>query len=219
MVLLIAEELLVLAYREDGRPGAQRVELNAALAGALLVELALAGSVELDGNRVRAVEGGPVPGRPVLVDALAETVAKVRRPKAWVQRLARKVRPRLLADLVAAGVLTEQPHRVLGVLSTRRYPPADPDVRVGIERRLRAAVIDGGAPDQRTAALAGLLHAAKLGRRVFPGDDRARVKRRLAEIAEGDWAADAVRGAIRAAHAATAAAASAAATSAASSGS
>jgi hypothetical protein len=64
-----------------------------------------------------------------------------------------------------------------------------------------------------------MLSAAGLERRVFPQDDRKLVKRRLKEIAEGDWAADAVRKAIRAAHAATMAAVSAANSAAATSGS
>jgi hypothetical protein len=36
--------------------------------------------------------------------------------------------------------------------------------------------------------LIAVMHAAKLDRKAFPGADKARVK----EIAEGDWAGDAV---------------------------
>jgi hypothetical protein len=92
--------------------------------------------------------------------------------------------------------------------------PAEPVLAEGIVARLRASVVDGVPPDHRTAALAGLVHAARLGRQVFPDADLRAVNRRLAEIADGDWAADAVRKAIRAAQAATSAAVAAASTSA-----
>ncbi|HEY4007366.1 MAG TPA: GPP34 family phosphoprotein [Pseudonocardia sp.] len=208
MAPLIAEELLLIAYRRDGAAGVGRTELDLALGGALLVELALAGNVEPTGRTVVAVGQRPPPSDPRLAEALADIAARPRSPKSQVRRLAKGTRARLLAGLVAEGVLTELPRRML---RARRYPLADPRPRQEIERRLRAAVFDGGQPDERTAALAGLVRAGRLERRVFPDDDRRELRRRLAEISEGDWAAEAVRKAIRAAQAATAAAVSGAA--------
>jgi hypothetical protein len=217
MALMIAEELLLLAYREDGTAHGKGTELDVALGGALLVELALAGNVELTDTDVVASGQRPVPSQSELAAALTAIASKPRRPRSWVQRLAKGARRRLLDDLVARGVLTEQEYRRLGVFPARRYPAADPAPREEIEGRLRAAVVDGEQPDERTAALASMIAAAGLERRVFPQDDRKLVKRRLKEIAEGDAVAAAVRRTIRAAHAATMAAVTAASTSAASS--
>jgi hypothetical protein len=217
MALLIAEELLLVAYREDGTAHGKGSELDLALGGALLVELALAGNVELTDSDVVASGQRPVPTEPELAAALTAIATKPRRPKAWVQRLAKGVRRRLLDDLVAGGVLTEREYRRLGVFAARAYPVADPAPRQEIAGRLRAAVIDGELPDERTAALASMIAAAGLERRVFPEDDRKLVKRRLKEIAEGDVVAAAVRRTIQAAHAATMAAVTAATTAAASS--
>ena len=217
MALLIAEELLLVAYREDGTAHGKGSELDLALGGALLVELALAGNVELTDSDVVASGQRPVPTEPELAAALTAIATKPRRPKAWVQRLAKGVRRRLLDDLVARGVLTEREYRRLGVFAARAYPAADPAPRQEIEGRLRAAVVDGELPDERTAALASMIAAAGLERRVFPEDDRKLVKRRLKEIAEGDVVAAAVRRTIQAAHAATMAAVTAATTVAASS--
>jgi Golgi phosphoprotein 3 GPP34 len=217
MALLIAEELLLVAYREDGTAHGKGSELDAALGGALLVELALAGNVELTERDVVAAGQPPVPTHPELAAALTAIASKPRRPKSWVQRLAKGARRRLLDGLVERGVLAEEQYRRLGVFAAHRYPATDPAPRLEIEGRLRAAVVDGGQPDERTAALASMIAAAGLERRVFPQDDRKLVKRRLKEIAEGDAVADAVRKTIRAAHAATMAAVSAATTAAASS--
>jgi hypothetical protein len=217
MALLIAEELLLVAYREDGTAHGKGSELDIALGGALLVELALAGNVELTDKDVIAAGQLPVPTEPELAAALTAIATKPRRPKSWVQRLAKGARRRLLDDLVARGVLAEEEYRRLGVFAARRYPATDPAAREEIEGRLRAAVVDGELPDERTAALASMIAAAGLERRVFPDDDRKLVKRRLKEIADGDAVAEAVRRTIRAAHAATMAAVTAASTAAASS--
>ncbi|WP_051343230.1 GOLPH3/VPS74 family protein [Pseudonocardia spinosispora] len=221
MALLIAQELLLVAYREDGTAWGKSTELECALGGALLVELALAGNVELVGSQVMAAGTAAPPVHPELADALTRVAAKPRRPKAWVQRLAKGARRRLLADLVEQGVLTEERYRLLGLLPARRYPPVDAGPKREIESRLRAVLVAGQRPDQRTAALASMLSAARLERRVLPDEDHRLVKQRLREIAESDWLgpySEAVRKAVQAAHAATAAAASAASTSAASSG-
>lgn len=221
MALLIAHELLLVAYREDGTAWGKGTELDLALGGALLTELALAGNVELVGSQVMAAGSAAPPTHPELAKALTEVAAKPRRPKAWVQRLARGARRRLLNDLVEQNVLREERYRLLGVLPARRYPAEDPAPRLEIKERLHGALVEGRQPDQRTAALASMLSAAKLERRALPDEDHKLVKRRLREIAESDWLgpySDAVRKAVRAAHAATAAAASAASTSAASSG-
>jgi hypothetical protein len=210
MTQLIAEQLLLLAYRPDGTSRGKGTELDMALGGALLTELALEGYVELIGNRLAAIPDRGRPVHPELAVAFDAAAAKPRAPKGLVPKLAKGTRRRLLAGLVAAGVLTEQPRRVFGVFPGRRFPLADPVPRDEALHRLRTAVIDGQQPDQRTAALASLIQAARLGARIFPDDDRRAVKARLAELAEGDWAATAVRKAIQAAHAATVAAVTAA---------
>jgi hypothetical protein len=215
MALMIAEELLLLALDDDGRARTGRTELSAGLGGALLVELALLGSVDLDGKRVVVRRGGPVPGTAVLADARTEIGARQRTPKRWVDRLGKTARGRVQGSLVERGVLRGIDHRLLGLIPSTRAVPADPAARDEVYRRLARTVLDGERPDERTGALAALVHAARLGRRLFPDADRRAVRARLAELAEGDWAAGAVRDAIRSAHAATAAITAAAASSAA----
>ena len=219
MPLLISEELVLLALRPDGSLAGQDLHLKHALGGALLTELVLDGHAELEGNVVVPAEGHPRPTHPVLAQALDEVATRRRhRPKAWVSRLARSARRDLLAGLVEAGILTEERHRVLGILPRSRHPLAEPAARDEPLGRLRAAVLDGATPEPRTAALAGMVSAAGLDRAVFPDADRRAVRRRLKEIAEGDWAAKAVRQAIAAVRAATLAAVTAANTAASSSG-
>lgn len=217
MPLLIAEELLLLTVGPKDTGPARGTELDCALGGALLVELVLDGYVDLDGKVIR-VSSAPPPTDPRLAEARDRVAAKPRRAKTLVKTLRRGIRRRLLGDLVRNGVLADEPHRWLGIIPRHRYPVADSGARDEALAPLRSAVLDGQQPSQRTAALASMIGAAKLERRVFPDADRRQVRRRLQEISQGDWAAKAVRDAITAIHAATAAAASAAANSASYSG-
>lgn len=213
MTQLIAEELLLLVYRLDGTAHGKTMELDKALGGALLMELALDGRIHLVGKCLwPAMDAGRRPCHPELGKALALVAERPRPPKQLVDKLSAGVRRRLSMELVEAGVLTDGFSWVLGIFPRQRYPVADPGPRKDAMRRLRAAVIEGADPDPRTAALATLILAAGLTRRIFPGEDQRAVKARLRELSEGDWAAEAVRKAVQAAQAAMMAATTSAAT-------
>ncbi|MEU8321105.1 GPP34 family phosphoprotein [Nonomuraea sp. NPDC048881] len=209
MTVTIAEELLLLAHDEEaGKQLIGGVQLDPALGGAILAELAAAGRVELADDRVTVTDPTPL-GDAELDAALARMAedGKARKPAWWVQRLqSDKLRRRLLTRLAEAGVLAEERGRVLGVFPTTRWPEADPQVEADVRERV-TAVLAGADPDERTATLIAIMHAAKLDRKAFPGADRERVK----EIAEGEWAGQAVAKTITAITAAIAATASTAA--------
>ncbi|MER6513365.1 GPP34 family phosphoprotein [Nonomuraea sp. NPDC001636] len=209
MTVTIAEELLLLALdEEEGKQLIGGVQLHPALGGAILAELAAAGRVELADDKVTVTDPTPL-GDAELDAALARMAedGKARKPAWWVQRLqSDKLRRRLLTRLAEAGVLAEERGRILGVFPTTRWPEADPQVEADVRERV-TAVLAGADPDERTATLIAIMHAAKLDRKAFPGADRGRVK----EIAEGEWAGQAVAKTIAAITAAIAVTASTAA--------
>ncbi len=195
---------------ESGRIRGGRPDLDYALAGAVLLDLALDGRVTLDGKRVAPGDRG-LTGHPILDDALGRIAGERRRAaKAWVPVLSRGLRRRLLERLVLTGTLATERVRVLWVLPAIRYhypyPPGRLSGGAALARRVTAAVDGVGAPDPRTAALCGLVREAALERRLFPDRPRRRVRRRLDEIAPDHWAIAATRGAIKAAKAAAASA-------------
>ncbi|WP_432928103.1 GOLPH3/VPS74 family protein [Microbispora sp. CA-135349] len=208
MTLTIAEEVLLLAYREDtGKPVIGSVELDCALGGALLAELAVRGRVDLDGAKVVPVDHTRL-GEEEL-DATLTRIAEEPRPhKAdwWVGKLrAGRLRKRLLTRLAARGVLNEQQSKILGIFPTTRYPELDPSPEKGVRERVQS-VLAGAEPDERTAVLIAVMHAAKLDRKAFPDAPKGRIK----EIAQGQWTGEAVRKTIASVHAAVAAATTAA---------
>jgi hypothetical protein len=214
--MLLAEELLLLAL--DDRTGKVVVsELDKGLAGAVLIELALTERVRVaeKGEPVRAgrlvVMPGPAPAHPVLADALELVAAKEgRKPKDVIGKLSQRLRERLADGLVARGVLRREKHKVLGLFPTTRLPALDSGHEAGVRGRIEAA-LGGATPDERSAALIALLHAIRGLPYVFAVADKRAANRRAKEIADGQWAAAAVRTAIEEVYAATAAAAAVAA--------
>ncbi|MGN9837629.1 GOLPH3/VPS74 family protein [Nonomuraea sp. H19] len=208
MRVTIAEELLLLAYSEEGKPLMNSMQLDPALAGAILAELAIEERVDLSDKKVMVKS--PAPLGDDELDAMLTRIAEERRnrkPAWWVQRLqSAKLRKRLLTKLVAAGVLAEERAKVMGIFPVTRWPETHPGVEANVRERV-SAVLAGADPDARTAVLIAIMHAAKFDRKAFPGASKQRIK----EIAEGAWAADAVAKTIAAINAAAVAAISAAA--------
>ncbi|WP_329088350.1 MULTISPECIES: GOLPH3/VPS74 family protein [unclassified Streptosporangium] len=201
---MIAEEVLLLAYdEEEGRQLIGSSELDAALGGAVLAELAVAGRIDLADKKVTVLDATPV-GEEELDTALARIAAesKPRKPEWWVQRLhSGKLRGRLLSRLAERGVLDEERRKVLGIFPSTRYPERDPGVELAIRERVQS-VLSGATPDERAAVLIAILYAAKIDRKAFPGASKERIK----EITEGGWAGEAVSQTIAAINAAVMAA-------------
>jgi Golgi phosphoprotein 3 (GPP34) len=213
--MLLAEELLLLAL--DDRTGKNRLRsIDLGLAGAVLVELALLERVRVAerGESVKAgrlvVTPGPAPESPVLARGLAVLSEREgRKPESVLHALGKGLRESLTDKLLEARVLRREWHRVLGLIPTQRLLPQDGAPEAEVRERVRAALA-GAEPDARTAAVIALLSALKAVTTVFDVPDERAVRKRAKEIAEGQWAATAVRKAIEAINAATMAAATAA---------
>ncbi|MCD0442188.1 GPP34 family phosphoprotein [Glycomyces sp. A-F 0318] len=204
----LVDEIVLLAYDDTtGRSRAGYLEFG--MAGAIVLELALAGRVDVADGRVRVTDPAPVGDR-LLDESLAGFAAdRPRRPKAAVQRLAKGLKPRVLADLTARGLLREEREKALGLFPYRRHLPRSPAVEADARLRLGSAVDLGRAGDERTAALASLVFALNMERIVFPERKKGPTRKALKAISEGSWASEATLAAVKAAQAAVVAAISA----------
>jgi len=218
----LVQELMLLGLGADGRVVGRNPGFDYALAGAVLLELALAQRLDVVDKRVAALPGAPL-REPVLADALSAIERdKRRRAKDWIPRLSRSLRKRVLADLVRGGLTGMQVTHVLKVFPSTRYPVTDaaglPELRAAVEAAVRGGgtvaeprVTEPPVAEPRVAALCSLIGPAGLGRRLFPDLPRRELRRRLDEISRGTWASEAVRAAVREVQAATAAVAAVAA--------
>ena len=106
------------------------------------------------------------------------------------------------------GILERRESRLLGMLPRTRWPAADSTHEAEVRRSLTSVLVQGTTPDARTGALVAVLSAIDRAHKVVDheGMSRREVKKRAKEVAEGAWAATAVRDAIQATNAAVAAA-------------
>jgi Golgi phosphoprotein 3 (GPP34) len=194
MTLTLAEELVLVATDEDGS-----VDWNAGssldngIAGARLLELALAGRIALEDGKVAVADATPT-GDPLADEALAAIAASEKRrdAKYWVGKLAQGgVRKRVFAGLDERGVLAAERGKFLGLVPRTRHVEVDPEPERELRARLRAAVLgEEPAPDARTVALASLVKACNLVNAMF---ERKDAKKRIGELATPDEVGAAVK--------------------------
>jgi hypothetical protein len=220
--MLLAEDLLLLLTDDDsGKLAASSTEVDVALGGALLVELTLMHRVDVAGSdeRVRAgrlVVRDPGPTGDGLLDEALTVVGQKegKKPQNVVARLGKRARVRLYERLVAGGVLRAADDRILGIFPTHRWPSKDAAHESTVRAGLVTALREGATSEARTGALVSLLLALKaVHKAVDPGSvglSKKELNANAKRIAEGEWAAKAVRQAIDSMNAAVIAATSAA---------
>lgn len=207
--MIIAEDLLLLAYDDDsGRPQVGADELDYRLAGALLVELALDGRVDVAGPGDVRADGGPAragrvvvrdpspAGHPALDRALAVVAERPRQPKDLVRPLSKGLRDALLAGLAERGVLRREEGRVLGIFPRTSWPAQDSTHEERLRAACRAALLDHAAPDARTGALIAVAHGSGVVRGLVPREHRRAAEARAKELSTQSWASGAVKKAV-----------------------
>ena len=177
----------------------------------MLAELALTGAVDttepksrLHSGRVVVRDAAAV-NDPVLQDALEKIAAKPKPATSLIETLRPKLRQQLLNRLAEGGILEEEKESFLRVFERSRWPAADARHEAEVRRKLQSVLVVGETPDGRTAVLVALLKVLNQAHKVVElqgGVTAKDVKKRAADIAKGDWAADAVKKALDAAGAA-----------------
>jgi hypothetical protein len=183
----IPEELLLLALDPATGTTAQPQSLDLGLAGAQLVELALAGRIAPDGDRIAVILARPT-GDPTLdtaLELLRRRGAPVRAVH-WIGGPRLGLRQTYLTHLERCGMVAAVENQMCGVLPTTRYQATDTAVSRQIKARLDTAIRTGTPPDARTAALAALAHAVGLGKHLYPGNEGRSSRSRLRDLIRHD---------------------------------
>src|SRR5688500_12224016 len=124
---LIAEDLLLVLLDDETGRSPSGLDLTTVLGGALLIELALAGAVEVEDRtsswnaaRVRVVPGVAV-NDPLLTDAVTLVGAKERTAQDLVGRLGKGLRDRLTERVAKAGILQRRDTEILGLFPSATW--------------------------------------------------------------------------------------------------
>ena len=210
---LLAEDLMLLLLDDEKGTITSMSNAQTVLGGALLLELALEGAVEVrkEGTwrqaRVRPT-GVSAPEEPLLIEALGAIGERPRTAQDLVNRLGKGLAGKLGDSLARRGIVERREQKVLGLFPRTSTSPRRRRTCSSWAESTVGHTVRGLTPDQRTAALVALLHAVGRAHRVVPleGLPAGTVKARAKEIAEGAWAAQAVKDAVTAATAAITAA-------------
>jgi hypothetical protein len=183
----LPEELLLLALDPTTGTTAQPQSLDIGLAGAQLVELALAGRIAPDGDRIAVVMPRPT-GDPTLDSALELLRRRGSPVRAvhWIGGPRLGLRQIYLSHLERCGMVHAVAGQMCGVLPTTRYQATETAISREIKSRLDSAIRTGVPPDPRTAALAALAHAVGLGKHLYPGNEGRSSRSRLRDLIRHD---------------------------------
>ncbi|SDU75173.1 GOLPH3/VPS74 family protein [Jiangella alkaliphila] len=191
MDLLIVEDFMLLLLDDDSGSPAGAGTLHYSLGGALLVDLALQGRIEIESKGVTVLPGPP-PDDPLLADALEKIGEKRRSTHSLLFVLGQGLSDKVTERLLERGLIRREQRKFLGLFRTTTWPADDArheaELRAGLERVL----VHGDDPDARTAAIIALLNSINVLYIVVSGPDfpwRV-VAKRAYEIQQGDWAGD-----------------------------
>lgn len=201
---LIAEDLLLLLLDDDsGKPLADSTKLPRVLAGALVVELAMGGSLRITGpgeqtKKDHVLVAGAPPADVLLrrVFDLVASASRPMKPQKVIEKSQKNLSKELIARLVAQGFVAENKAKVLGLFPTTTWPARDTSHEKVLRDSLRGALVDGTTPSPHTAALISLISAVDLTHKVIVDADKKLLKQRAKQVAEGEWAGAAVRKAV-----------------------
>jgi hypothetical protein len=208
-VTLIAEDVLLLLLDETKGTVSAWGNTDAVLGGAVLAELGVLGLATVDEKnsswraaKVHATGGAAADLDPVLAGALTTIAEKDRKASTLVTKLGKGLKDRLAAGLAQRHILQRKDGKQLGLVPRTTWPAADTSRADQLRRQITVCLADGAQPDERTAAVIALLWAADEAHKAVATNiaaTRRQLKKRAKEIAEGQWAAKAVKDAIAAA--------------------
>jgi hypothetical protein len=203
---LIAEDLLLLLLDDAKGTTPTSTAIGTVLGGAVLLELALDGAVQIDGQRSRwkprkvRVADASRATDPVLISALQTIAQKQRSAQNLVDRLGKGQKTALGDRMAKRGLLERRDTTALGLITQKRWIVRDQTRKHDLRQQIISVLVDQNPPDDRTGALIALLSSVDRAHRLVgdTGVPNRELKKRAKRIAEGAWAAEAVRDAVAA---------------------
>ena len=202
-MLRFPEELMLLILDdEDGKfarvPDRQ---LRYALAGGVLMDLALENRIDTDLKQLMLVDSTPL-GDDLLDPTLADIAAATETHDArfWVERTALRsadaIREAALDRLVERGILQRQEDRFLWVFRSRRYPVIDDRMEREVKLRIMEILFSDEIPTPRDVVIIGLAHACNLFEQILSAREVEHIAPRIDEVRRLDLISQAMAQAI-----------------------
>ncbi len=202
-MLTFAEEMLLLALDDqDGviKPLPQSA-LKYALAGAVLMDLALHNRIDTDLQHLKVVNTAPT-GDVILDETLnmIEAEKEAHPITHWLGQLvarSKDLQDRILYRLVDKGILKLENRKILWVFEARRYPLLDNREVKEVKTRLRELIMSDEIPDPRDVVLISLIDACALFDELFSEEELEKYRHRIELLAKMDLIGQEVARSIR----------------------
>ena len=192
MKLTLSETILLLGLDEQTGTMQTLPELTIryALAGALLLELAMANRIDTDPDHLRLIDAGST-GDPLLDDILRRlgTADTELATGVWLSSQAHQspdIRELVLHRLVDKGILRLADRRILWVFHSPQYLLTDDRWLGGVRARLRTLIDSDEIPDPDESVLIALVDAFHLFDALFTQAEMTRLGPRIKALAKLD---------------------------------
>lgn len=195
------EIILLLLDDESGKMATFRDwSLRYALAGAVLMELALEHRIDSDLNELTLIDPTPLDD-PMLDKSLAEIAAdkESRQVRFWVDKISvygDDLREIVLTRLVDRGILERQEELFLWVFKSRRYPQIDKNPEREVKLRIMEVLFSDIIPDPRDVVIICLADACGIFNAILSERELEYARTRIEEVRGLDLIGQAVSKAI-----------------------
>ena len=200
-MLRFAEEIVLLLLSDDDGRFARvpSWSLEYALAGAVLMDLALEGRIDTDLDKLVLVDATPV-GDSLLDPTLAEIAEGAERDtRFWVEHVANRayaVRDESLSRLIAQGILESRDDRFLWVFQSRRYPTVDGQAEREVKLRIMEVLFSDTIPDPRDVVIICLADACGIFKGLLSRQELTQASNRIEQVRKLDLVGQAMTQAI-----------------------
>ena len=213
-MLTFAEEILLLLLDDESGElvPAPAWSRQCALAGAVLMDLALQDRIDTDLRKLVVVDPSPT-GDDLLDPVLATIVEEtgVHDARYWVGRMAEERSDRIqdgaLSRLVRRGILESEGGRLLWAFRARRYPTIDGKAEREVKLRIMQVLLGDELPGPRDVVIICLADACRIFARIMSAKEVERARGRIDVVRRMDLIGQAVSRAVRDLEASVAAAA------------
>ena len=200
MLRFVEEIILLLLHDEDGRfVHVPRWSLEYAIAGGVLMDLAMENRIDTDLENLILVDATPV-GDSLLDPTLAEIEAGEKHDaRYWVEHTARRadaIREEALSRLVAAGIPERQDDRFLWVFRSRRYPVIDGEAEREVKLRIMGVLFSDEIPYPRDVMIICLADACGIFKELLSRRELVNATARIEQVRKLDLIGQAMSQAI-----------------------
>ena len=200
MLRFVEEITLLLLHDDDGRfARVPSWSLSYALAGGVLMDLAMENRIDTDLDHLILVDATPT-GDSLLDPTLAEIAAGEKQDaRYWVEQTAERsdaIQEEVLTRLIALGILERQEDRFLWVFRSRRYPMIDGQAEREVKLRIMGVLFSDDIPDPRDVVIICLADACGIFKELLSKRELEQAAARIEQVRKLDLIGQAMTQAI-----------------------